>query len=106
ISGIEFYSGAKGTITSSSIVGNEEYGIWVHGSANVAVTDSQVYANGSDGIYVYESAETSITDNEIMDNNGCGVRAESSDNILSCSGNTVGSNDDGDFCGHAADRCK
>ena len=102
-SGIEFYGSTSGVIRNCSITGNGAAGIWIHGSAEVEVLDSRIAQNGyvdqGDGIYVHENATLKLTRSEVVDNCRCGVRAESSSNVISYVDNTVSGNGKADYCG-------
>jgi len=107
-SGVEFYGSTQGTIRDCTIVENGAYGLWIHGSAEVEVTDSRVSENGFesikfDGIYAHEKAKLTIERSEVTNNCKCGIRAESADNIVTCAGNTVSGNGEGDYCGFSPD---
>lgn len=103
-SGVEFYGSTQGTIRDCTIVENGAYGLWIHGSAEVEVTDSRVSENGFesikfDGIYAHEKAKLTIERSEVTNNCKCGIRVESPGNVMSCDGNTVSGNGEGDYCG-------
>jgi len=112
--GIEIFDGSKATIMNNTITGNARYGIqfpaWGYGIKNPRDSSAEIKGNTindnkDSGIALWSSRATIIQNNIIKNNGGCGIYADRSTNITSCSGNTVSGNKGGNYCEAARGRC-
>lgn len=114
--GIEVMDGSKAIITNNTITGNARFGImfpaWGYGidrshnrSSSGEIRGNTINDNNNHGIALWSSIDTVISGNTIKNNKGCGIYAERSTNITSCSGNTVSDNREGNYCKAAQGIC-
>jgi parallel beta-helix repeat protein len=114
--GIEILEDSKATIKGNTITGNARYGIFIGGghfyrdpsrqfrSSSADIEGNTISNNKSHGVQVLASTVT-VNRNTIQNNGGCGIYADCSTNITSCSGNTVSGNKGGNYCEAARGSC-